>query len=113
MALKISKETALGVNATYWRIPSYQIDFDGKEFSCLLKGYIDEGKYLQGASPLVTKSFTVRFERNANDEYYALYLGHEPMLKADEFPFPFEIDRVYLYGLLLNNVPFFCGAENG
>lgn len=114
MALIIKKPTQLGVDANYWRIPSYCYNsIDKKEFSCIVHAHIDEGTFLKGAKPLEIYDFIVRYEVNGDSKSTALYFGMEPRLQSDGFPFPAELDRIYLYELLRNNVPFFIGAENG
>lgn len=112
MALLIEKETELGVPATYWRIPFCGYNFDNKEFTAVLHGHVSEETRRIGKRPLVEYHFTVREERNGEQVKTKMYFGNQREMEADNFLYPAEIDRIYIYDLLRNNVPFFCGAEN-
>jgi len=112
MALQIEKPSPFGVSAKYWRIVFYQYDLDKPEFVCVLHAYIDEQARCNGSKPLMEVHFTVRRERNGNEHTVKMYFGNETTMEGDTFVFPAEIDRIYLYDLLRNEVPFFTGADD-
>lgn len=53
MALNISRPTSFGVDATYWRIISAQIDFGKNRMAIFMAGYTSEEARDAGAAPLV------------------------------------------------------------
>lgn len=109
MALLLEKETPIGVSANYWRIVTYQYDFTKPEFIAIIHGYISkEGRY-KGLRPLIDTQLVVRIEQNGDKVGVKMYFDNQ-IYDGDLFIFPVEIDRTYLYDLLRDNVPFFCGA---
>lgn len=61
MALLLSKQTPLGVDATYWRVISAHIDFGANTMAVFVAGYVDEAARNAGAAPLMQEqvNFTV------------------------------------------------------
>lgn len=52
MALAIAHRTDFGVDATYWRVGSYEVDLLGQKIRLMMIGYFDLAAFEAGAKPM-------------------------------------------------------------
>lgn len=66
MAIEISKETPVGVSATYWKIISISMDTINYTVDMVVAGYLNADAREDGKEPLLKQSFT---SRNSDVDY--------------------------------------------